>query len=390
MPPGVQPVSGARHSNRDRFVDSWRGIFHVVMIVDHLPFMMPGMIPIISGLFEFLGFISVAEGFVFLSGFVSGLVYTRIRREKGDRAVWRKALIRARDIYLVYLLAVLVLTLLLKYGGETSLDWRAWKVLLDVPLPVALIKTGLLLYQPTFIEILPMYCLFILVTPVVLKQLDLGRQFVVMICSVLVWISSQFGIRNALINAIPIGIDVQIGVFNSFSWQILFVGGLLCGYKTLTNRGPWLPTGRLFTLWACVIAAILFCLRHGPVEMSPEEAFVSRSSLGPLRLVNFASIVFLVSRARGLIERLIAWQGFAFLSRHSLQVFAFHLIPIYVAGLVLGNRTSLSIGAQLFVVASCILSLFLVAFLTLCSKKALVRLNAWSGAMFQSGSKLKE
>jgi len=329
---------------------------------------MPGTLTVIVGLFEFFGYISVAEGFVFLSGYVSGLVYTRVRREQGDKAMRRKALVRARDIYLCYFLAVLLLTLLLKYGPDTFIDWGSWTKLLAGSLPLALIKAGVLLYQPTFLEILPMYCLFILLTPIILKQLELGNQIAVMIFSVIVWIAAQFGIRTALIRLIPLDIDIAFGVFNSFSWQILFVAGLLCGHKTYVTQGPWLATNLRLAMVAYILAAFFFCLRHGLLEIKVNESLVGRSSLGPLRLVNFTCVVFLIARARGVLGQFIAWRGFAFLSQHSLQVFAFHLIPVYFVGLVLGKRTSLPPSWQWLVVMFCIFSLFLIAFLAYCHK----------------------
>jgi hypothetical protein len=66
---------------RGRFVDSWRGIFHAALIIDHLPVFVPGVFAEIAAWFEPVGNFSLAAGFVFVPGFVSGLVYARVCRK---------------------------------------------------------------------------------------------------------------------------------------------------------------------------------------------------------------------------------------------------------------------------------------------------------------------
>ena len=105
---------------RDRFVDAWRGIFHVVLIIDHLPVIAPGVFAAIAAWFEPAGYFSVAEGFVFASGFVSGLVYTRVRRESGQRVVWIKGLRRAAEIYVCYVVAVIAMLVTAKLGWPNA------------------------------------------------------------------------------------------------------------------------------------------------------------------------------------------------------------------------------------------------------------------------------
>src|SRR5437899_3266510 len=75
---GQRAVTGFR-LRRDSYLDNLRGGFHIVMLVDHLPIILPGMFTLIAGLYEALGYVSAAEGFVFLSGYVTGLVYTRVK-----------------------------------------------------------------------------------------------------------------------------------------------------------------------------------------------------------------------------------------------------------------------------------------------------------------------
>src|ERR1017187_7550138 len=57
---------GSPTAKRDPFIDSWRGIFHIILLIDHLPFLLPQTLVIIAGFYEWIGYVTVAEGFVFL------------------------------------------------------------------------------------------------------------------------------------------------------------------------------------------------------------------------------------------------------------------------------------------------------------------------------------
>jgi hypothetical protein len=363
--PGAQQLAnpGVGGTARDGFLDSWRGIFQIVMLLDHMTFVYPGTFALLSVVYCFFGYVSVAEGFVFLSGFVSGLVYTRVGREKGNRAVWRKAIVRVRDIYLCYVLAVIALLALAKAIGRPPLepDWQTDLAVLS--LPVASAKVAALLYQPTILEILPMYCLFLLATPLILKRLEKGNYAEVALVSLSLWIGAQYGIRDVLLRLWPHRIETHFGYFNSCAWQILFVFGLICGHKTYTSKTHWLPAGWKLPAMAYICFVVLFAMRHNLIGINVHYRLVDRALMGPLRLFDFACIAYLVCSARGWMERLIGWRGFAFLSRHSLQVFAFHVFPLYLVAVLMGNRTSVPVWAQLLAVVFCIMSLFQIALL---------------------------
>ena len=350
-------------SRRDSFLDSLRGVFHVVMLMDHLPFILPGMFAITGSLYEGLGYVTVAEGFVFLSGYVSGLVYTRAWRENGVSATWRKALVRARDIYLCYILAVVLLLALVKVAGSSQMKWGTWGPLLTDSLPISVFRIAFLLRQPTFLEILPMYSALLLVVPILVGLLERGRWVLVCTASLAVWIAAQFDARQLLLRAVHLDTVIIPGYFNAFGWQILFISGLMCGYKTYAAGGQWLPHGWKLPALAYLIVSILFMMRHGVFDWTPPYQLTTRLTLGPLRLLNFFAAVFLLCKIRPLVEKWIAWRGFAFLSKHSLQVFAFHLFPVYLAALVIGDRISLPWWGQLLFVLFCLAGLFYIAFL---------------------------
>jgi hypothetical protein len=125
------------------------------MLVDHLPFLFPGVFTIISRFYEAWGYVSVTEAFVFLSGYVTGSVYARVKQEKGGRAVCRKTLLRAFAIYATYLAGVVLLLLMVRLEGVSDVSWGTWNHLLEEPLPSASAQVASLLWQPASLEILP-------------------------------------------------------------------------------------------------------------------------------------------------------------------------------------------------------------------------------------------
>ncbi|HEU5125679.1 MAG TPA: OpgC domain-containing protein [Verrucomicrobiae bacterium] len=357
-------------TRRDAYLDHWRGLFHVLMLVDHLPFLFPGLFTLIAGWFEFLGYVSVAEGFVLLSGYVTGLVYTRVKQENGSAAMWRKALGRAFTIYFTYAAAVMLLIILVKWLGAANVSWGSWGHLLDEPLPLASVEVASLVWQPSFLEILPMYSLFLVFAPVMIALLDRKRHWLVIGASVSLWIANQFGIRGRLLNSV--GIEAaHLGYFNFFAWQILFVAGMICGHRTYRVNRPWLPKNATLAFAAYFTAIIFFAWHHRLLEIPINARWVERSSMGALRLLNFACLAFLAARFREPIGKVIGWKGLAFLSRHSLQVFAFHLIPIYAAALFITGRTQLPWWAQLLFIAFCEPGLFYIAWLAKLAKKGI-------------------
>ena len=184
-----------------------------------------------------------------------------------------------------------------------------------------------------------------------------------LVVSLLIWIAAQYGVRDALFRLWPHHIETHFGYFNSCAWQILFVAGLICGHKTFTSKTHWLPAGWKLPAVAYVCFLVLFGMRHNLIGINVNYRLVDRALMGPLRLFDFACITFLVCRARGWMEKFIGWKGFALLSKHSLQVFAFHVFPLYLVAVFMGNRTSLPVWAQLLAAVFCMLSLFQIALL---------------------------
>jgi hypothetical protein len=359
--PICSPATISAKGKRDPFIDGIRGTLHIFLLLDHLAILLPVLFGFWSAFFEPLGFFSFAEAFVFLSGYVSGLVYTRIYRERGMAALLRKAFVRCGTVYSCYVLSVVILLCFAKCLGQDLNGWRSWDQLLTFPLPAAAGMVATLSCNPIFLEILPMYAMFLLFTPLIVLQLERKHHFAVIACSFLGWLVEQYAIGSGQGGLFYINGSIFTGYFSPLGWQTLFVIGLLCGHKTYDSNGPWLPRHPVCVFPVCCITIGLYMLRHSDAGMSIGQEWAAGSTMGPLRVLNFLSFAFAAASGRKLLQNAVSWRGFEFLSRHSLQVFAFHLMPICLLTSLISSKTPISIPVQCAAFLFCVAWLFLTA-----------------------------
>lgn len=281
------------------------------------------------------GFFTAALGFVFLSGLVAGLVYERHHVVYGARSMIRRILRRIRDLYITQMVVflALVVAVALDLVGVTrwqldAITQSPWK---------GLFFGFFLLYEPGYLGILPMYCFFLALTPLVLWQFRRGNLRYVLGLSMAIWLCSGLMIK---LPQNPQGVD--FGSFNPLGYQVLFVLGLALGAGHLSVE-RLSPARRKWLLRSCVVvAAVFFFLRQqyaagGPLNPLLDrlgEAF-SSYALGPLRLLSFAAfalVLFVLARdidwanAESPVFRWLAFAG-----RHSLPVFAWSILATYAA-----------------------------------------------------------
>ncbi len=313
-------------SPREGRLDAIRGLLLIIMAGVHVPTLVS------TWLQEPLGFMSEAEGFIFLSACLAGYAYGRTYWQGGWETMSRRVWKRTRKIYYIHL-AVLVPLALAAWLLASRLTPLAnhFHDFLVHPLG-ALALMPLLLHQPPLFDILPLYIIFLGVTPWLLA---IGRRRgwgVVVACSALGWLAVQVMNLGFHFNGEPgRWLPLRWGAFNFPAWQFVWVSGLALG-ETALRRPPlpakWRPA--VGTVSAAIVLAGLLA-RHGFVTLNSDWfMWIDKWTLGPLRLLNFAAWVGL----------LLAWNPqvparplapLALLGRHSLAVFAFHLPLVVIA-----------------------------------------------------------
>jgi len=251
------------------------------MIVDHLG---TG-----SWLQEFTGgnrfFVSAAEGFVFISGLLIGIIYGDIMRKSGWWPATRKALARAWTLYKL----TVPLTLLFVWLIYTfNLPFATWYVLGD-PLNVV-IDVVTMRRTFAFTDIPLLYTQLLLLAPVALWLLNRGMTRWLLAGSVAIW--GAYQIAPDAMSGFPWNVE-GMWVFHVAAWQLLFFAAMAIGYhrKTIARRA-----GRFMRLrWFLVLLAATLGLVFWFASSAPDDALVKtlfdKSGLSAGRLAA-AAIVF--------------------------------------------------------------------------------------------------
>ncbi|MEF7613217.1 OpgC domain-containing protein [Aquincola sp. MAHUQ-54] len=327
-------------------LDALRGLMLVLMTVTHLPTRLA------SPLGQPLGFVSAAEGFVLLSAFMAGMVYTARERREGGSAMSEAFLKRALKIYACQIaLLVFLMTVIAVLGwitGQEAID-NLIGFYLDRPL-AALLSGLLLIYSPPLLDILPIYIVFMLASPVLLLH-GLHRGWGgILTVSVLLWFAAQFDLglfvyeTASAIAPIPVPFQ-QTGAFEIWGWQFLWVLGLWMGSAQADARPDTPPT--VFPRWmvhtAIGIALIGFVWRHvigqTPFPGQPQLApLLDKWHLGPLRVFNFFALLVLAMHFAPFLRRhLPRLPVLETLGRASLPVFCAHLVLALLALALVGD-----------------------------------------------------
>ena len=358
----------ARAMERQTELDWLRGTMLVLMTFTHLPTWFSGHLG------QPFGYVSAAEGFVFLSAYLVGCVYAGRARRHGDavmmRALWR----RTAKVYAVHA-GLLLFLLLVLVPFAMSHDARAITDLASyyVERPHLALASGLVLaYNPPLLDILPMYVLFLVITPYVLRHgLRYGFAEMLLLSAVL-WLVGQYDGGRYVYEAVAtlVGWPVPYGATGAFSflgWQLLWVVGLYLGARAGVASAPTRVPSRTLLHAAIALAIAFFAWRHlaGQVPFAPGRALnalVDKWHLGPLRLLNFAVLAWLVVRVRPCLVKLAADSSITQMGRAALPVFAVHLVICLTLLATLGDapRPHLSV-MEIMLVATTLVVLYGVA-----------------------------
>ena len=285
--------------------------------------------------------------------------------------LWRRALLRARSIYLYHICAFIVLFVVIKMFAQGEWHWSSWNELLNQRAFVGFILGLTLLAQPRFMDILPMYCAFILITPAVIKMFRKSKTNVVLAISVSLWAIVQILIQ---VNGSTLGSwlhhkcqYISLGAFDIFAWQLLFIFGLYCGFRCFTERDkcPY-ATGPVLVYLGAI--ATFFCLSAHRLLL-PDwivEAIASMSdkpSLGIFRVLNFVAVFFLLAAVYKKMKNGLFVEGLAYIGRHSLQVFIWQIFVIYAVDLTFDRFGMPSKATRTVILIFCLASLYCPAFI---------------------------
>ena len=271
--PPAAPGETTILAGRDDRLDMFRGIALVMIFINHVP----------GTIYENLtnrnfGFSDAAEAFVFMSGMAAGLAYSNRFRTGNLWAAIAKVWARARQLYFVHI-TITMLSLAIFAAAAKWFDLPEVLTknniaqLFQQPLST-LIGIPLLTHQLGYLNILPLYMTLLLATPLVLMA-GLRKPWLVLAFSVALWVAAgQFRLN------LPAFPNAGGWFFNPFSWQVLFVIGLLSGaaMKVGGRFIPWSPV--LFGLASAFLIFTLLWMKVPPVGRAMNSSMGWLSSMG--------------------------------------------------------------------------------------------------------------
>ncbi len=311
-----------RSSNRDLRVDFFRGLALWWIYTDHIPGNVLGGYSLRNW-----ALCDATEIFVLLAGFGSGLAYGGTMRRSGYLHAAADAIKRAWTLYIAHIFLFVVFSAQVGYSaavlaranylGESNLD-----VLGDAPYR-ALFEALTLRYQPSLLNILPLYVVLLLIFAVALPLLR--RPKLLAGLSVALYVIAR---------AFALNLPSWTGggwFFDPLTWQLLFMIGAILAYHPIRVPGPKRLLDVLAALVVAFGIAVIYVLGNhpgiladAPLPIAEALLTIDKTMLDPLRLLSIFALLWLVVRlvpidAGWLRSRLAA--PLVLIGQHSLPVF---------------------------------------------------------------------
>jgi hypothetical protein len=318
-------------SPRDLRLDFFRGIALIFIFIDHIPENVLGYFTI-----QAVQLYDAAEIFIFISGYTAALVYGRVLASQGPVYATARILGRASHLYVAHVFLFVLFVAEVSYTVATFNnpmynDEMRVADFLEEP-HVAIVKALLLEFQPTFLDILPLYILLLVIFPVILLGLWV-QPLLVLVPSFLL-----YAIVQATDVSVPAYPEGHVWYFNPLAWQFLFTAGAALGLGEARARQFSRPEGAPL-LMAIVIAAVALIVKlswtiHGVWDPFPglflKEIWpVNKNNLSPIRLISFFAAVFVIGtlvKSDAIFLRSSTLRPIVLCGQQSLEIFCFGIL----------------------------------------------------------------
>lgn len=338
---------------RDLRLDIVRGLALMIIFIDHMPGnVVAGFTP------HAYGFSDAAEIFVFVSGVSAALAYGRIIDGQGLAAGVVKVFGRIRTLYVAHLAVFLAVVALVAAAVDETANPLYIESINITPVladPLRALRDVLaLVYQPNYLDILPLYVVLLALFPLI----HLGVRtspLMTLAASVVLW-------RVAAGNGVNLPNGNGGWMFNPFAWQTVFVAGVVVGYAMRAGTGAIAGRASL-VLDAAALAMVGF---SAAVMLSPTNPFAflgqsvadlslgtDKANLAPVRLLHLLAMVWLFVRLVPADAAYLRRPAATLLARagsHSLEVFCVGIV-LAVLGQVVLAETAYHIIVQLLLCA---------------------------------------
>ncbi len=297
------------------------------------------------GTLRSFAFSDAADVFIFISGYTAALVYGRVMLREGPlmaaMRVWR----RVWQLYVAHLCLFMMYNAevsytLLHFNNPLFSDELGFSTFLDDP-GETFIRVLLLQFQPSLLNILPLYISLLLLFPLVLLAMRWSI-WAALVPSALLYLAVQIWHLN--IPGYPAGGQWY---FDPFAWQFLFVIAACLSFAQVRGYALALGARWLLPVAICVVgvgAAVQFTWTlHDLVPRFPLLIHVpvwadDKTHLPPLRVANMLAMAYLVARTvapdAAFLTSRAGWL-LVLCGQKSLYVFCLTILLSVVAGIAL-------------------------------------------------------
>jgi hypothetical protein len=346
-------------------LDAARGLMLVWITLTHLPTAASAYVN------QPFGFISAAEGFIFLSALFTGRIYFRLAEHDGYKAMTLRLWSRTLRLYVYHALllafAFLVAVPIAERGNRPGLHNLVDFYFMAGP-KRSVIEAFLLIYRPPLLDILPMYIIFLTFTSAALLLARRIGWKPILWTGFSLWALAQFGLRvdayKVASKIIPAHIPLnEMGSFDLWAWQFLWIGGVWLGVRWAQNNLPIEKWAKRVVIPAALIAVAGYIVRraieHGLV-LGPTEFLFDKWHLGPLRLLDFTAVAMLLIVTQK-VWKPLAVGPLVLMGQSSLQVFCVHLLCCFAGLTLLGNASKISGWKQIALLSGTLAVMLLTA-----------------------------
>jgi len=289
-----RPADPFPRKGRDLRLDFFRGLSLFFIFIDHIPNNFLAYFTLRS-----IAFSDAAEVFIFISGYTAALVYGRAMSQKGALLATAQVYRRVWQLYVAHIFLFVIFTAEVSYAvlavnNPMYTEEMGVGDFLTEP-HVAIIKALLLQFQPTFLDILPLYIALLGIFPLVLLALARGALWALLPSAALYVLTLRLGWA---LPGYPAG---RVWYFNPLAWQFLFIIGASAGYARVSGRWPF-PHARWLSWVAVGLTAVLIVINaswgihwaYDPFPALFEKPLYNfttdKTNLAPLRLLNFLAL----------------------------------------------------------------------------------------------------
>jgi hypothetical protein len=335
--------------NRIEELDALRGVMLVWMTGTHLPTVLSTYVN------QPIGYFAATEGFIFLSALFTGRICFGLIKREGNGEMCRNLWMRAARLYAYQLLLLafaFVIEAPIAARGNTPAVHNLLNYFFIAGRPRAFIDAALMIYRPPLLDILPIYIIFLALTPfAVLLGTRIGWKYA-LTGGFALWMFAQFGLKTIVYTWLTrlFGLQIplnEMGAFDLWAWQLWWLLGLWLGVHWAENDlslDRW--TKKLTILVPAAVIAIFFLVvRYFQIATDLDFGKFARLfdkwDFGVARIFDFTAVAVLAIRFRSLLKPL-AIRPLVMLGQASLPVFCVHLLCVFFALTIMRNNPMLT------------------------------------------------